>query len=403
MMSQDLIPLTQLGLPIPDALNDRAWHQSRAMRSVEAQWNIYLNQIAGQMLLSELQADFAAVTWWDNPPSNPVTVPSLWQFIRGTVLQLNQKRLVLLPTQTIDQGELVIPQEWVDIPAWAGDYFLAVQVDADAQWLHCWGYVTHQRLKAKAQYDPDDRTYRLDACDIIPDVTALWVVQRLNPTEVTQAAIAPLPAINTAAAANWQQRLVNARVPRLEIPFEQWGALVVDPAWRQGLADLQQGEMVVAAMSTTTTPITTQLGEWMQNVFTTGWQTVEEWLGNDLELALALRQTTLSAVPTVRRVKALRLPTQLLLLLLTITPDDDGVMAIQVQLRVSDRHQTIPADLNLELVAHSGTIVQAVQARDQDNAIQLRRFRSPVGTQFSIQVRLNGPSSEFTFSELFVV
>ncbi len=52
-----------------------------------------------------------------------------WQFVNGSVLELNGKRIVLLPSKAIDRSELVIPQEWVDIPAWAGDYFMAVQID----------------------------------------------------------------------------------------------------------------------------------------------------------------------------------------------------------------------------------------------------------------------------------
>jgi Protein of unknown function (DUF1822) len=393
-MSQDLIPITQLILPIPETINQFAWQQSRAYRSIDAQWHVYLNQIAAQVLLSDLQTDFPTATLAPDQSR-------LWPLVNGTVLQLNQKRLVLIPDKAIDQSELVIPQEWVDSPDCAGDYFLAVRIDPDEELLHCWGYVTHQRLKAKAQYAPDDRTYRLDAHHVIPDMSALWVVQQLNPTEVTQAAIAPLAAVSPAQAENLLQRLVNARIPRLEIPFALWGALITDRAWRDRLVALRQGE---TSLATEIAAATTQLSGWMQNAFTTGWQAVEDFFGSDAELAFALRQTAAApAVPTVRRVKALRLPEQLLLLLLTVEPDADGRMGIQVQLRASDRIQLIPADLSLELVSSHGDVVQSVQAREQDNAIQLPRFRSAIGTQFSIQVRWAGMPPEFTFSEAFVV
>jgi hypothetical protein len=404
VMSQDLIPITQLGLPIPNQLSDFAWQQGQLYRSSESQWNIYLNQIAGQLLWQELQTDFADVTWWDNPPPHQSTL--LWQFVQGTVLELNQKRLVLLPDRTIDRSELVIPQEWVDIPTWAGDYFLAVQIDPDEQFLHCWGYATHQQIKAKAQYLPDDRTYRLDAHDLIADIGALWVVQQLNPTEVTQAVIAPLPVVTPAAAANWLHYLGNVPTPRLAMPFEPWGALLVDPAWLQRLAAMRPTVAAVKSAITPaqTMPFATQLNDWLQNILTPGWQAIEDWLGNDTELGLALRQSPpLAAAPMsmVRRCKVLRLPEQVLLLL-TVEIDPDGLMGIQVQLRVADRDQTIPANLSLELVGRDGKIVQAVQARQQDNAIQLPRFRSPTGTPFSIQVQLNRRSPELTFSESFV-
>jgi Protein of unknown function (DUF1822) len=428
-MNLDLMPITQLVLPIPDEINQAAWTESGRYRSADVQWNIYLNQIVGQTLLPYLREDFPDMTLWQNiagaaAPMNDPSLLSIWQFVSGTVLELNHKRLVLIPDKSIDQREWVIPAEWVDIPDWAGDYFLPVQIDPDEQLLHCWGYLTHQKLKAKGHYAPDDRTYQIDAHDVIPDISALWVVQQLNPTEVTQAAIAPLPTVAPAQAEQYLQQLVSAPIPRLAIPFESWGALVSDRAWRQRLAALRQETTtaiteqttvtaeLTTAQSTTAQSAITQLNTWMQNVFTTGWQAIEDFLGDDPELAFAFRQTTAPAIPTVRRVKALRLPEQLLLLLLTVEQNEDGRMGVEVQLRVADsrrsstsaQYATIPVGLNLALVTTTGTIVQSVQARQADNAIQLSRFRSAPGTQFKIQVRLpEMPATEWTFSESFMV
>ena len=35
---------------------------------------------------------------------------------------------MLIPSEAIDDSELEVPQEWVDIPSWAADYYLAVQI-----------------------------------------------------------------------------------------------------------------------------------------------------------------------------------------------------------------------------------------------------------------------------------
>jgi Protein of unknown function (DUF1822) len=232
-MTLELIPITQLAIPISPSLSDLAWQQAQAYRSIEARWNSYLNQVASQSIAADLAEDFPQIRI--SPDVNT------WQFINGSILELNAKRIILVPSKAIDHSELVIPQEWVDIPAWVGDYFLAVQIDPDDQILHCWGYATHQMIKSQATYDPSTRTYNLDAHDLIADVSGLWVIQQLNPSEVTQTAITPLSAVTTTQAENLLQRLVAVPNPRLEIPFELWGALVSDHNWRQRLVALRQG------------------------------------------------------------------------------------------------------------------------------------------------------------------
>lgn len=384
-----LIPITQLALPIPAAMGDLAWQQAQVYPTSEARWNFYLNQIATQLLSEYLQADFPQLRIWAET--------NIWQFVSGSVLQLNQKRIVLLPARSIDNSELVIPQEWLDIPDWAGDYFIAVQIDPDAETLHCWGYLTHQMVKSKAIYDPRDRTYNLDAHNLIADVSGLWAIQALNPTEVTQTAIAPLATVNPVQAENLCTRLATAANPRLEIPFALWGALIVDRQWRQQLAQLRQGE---------TAPVANRLGEWLQNVFASGWQAVEDFVAEDGELAFALRQTA-AATPSIRRVKAIELAEQVFLLLVSIEPAatdpaDSSLedrLTIQVQLRTIDRTSTLPPALTLSLLSIDDELVRSVVTRDRDNAIQLPRFRSNSGTGFKLQVQ----SGTTTICESFLV
>jgi hypothetical protein len=379
-----LIPITQLALPIPAGMSDLAWQQAQADPTSEGRWNCYLNQIATQLLCEYLQADFSQVRIWEEA--------NIWQFINGSVLQLNHKRIVLLPSRSIDHSELVISQEWLDIPTWAGDYFIAIQIDPDAETLHCWGYVTHQMLKSKARYDAGDRTYHLDAHHLIADISGLWVIQQLNPTEVTQTAIAPLVSVDPVQAENLRQRLATVPNPRLEIPFGLWGALIADRQWRQQFAQLRQGETTV---QTDLTIAANQLSGWIQNVFATGWQAVEDFWGEDGELDFALRQTA-TVEPIVRRVKALQFAAadtlsndeRILLLLVSVAPETDERLGIQIQLRSSDRTETLPADLTLELRSNEDQVMRSITTRDRDNAIQLPRFRSASGTGFKIQVRL---------------
>jgi Protein of unknown function (DUF1822) len=378
-----LIPITQLALPIPVPMSDLAWQQAQAYQTSEARWNFYLNQVATQLLHEYLQEDFPQIRIWAEP--------NIWQFISGSVLELNAKRIVLLPSRSIDHSELVIAQEWLDIPDWAGDYFMPIQIDPDTETLHCWGYLTHQMMKSQARYDARDRTYQLDAHHLITDVSGLWAIQQLNPTEVTQAEIAPLTSVGTVQAENLRQRLATVPNPRLEIPFALWGALMSDRQWRQQLVQLRQGE-------TSLVPVANQLNGWFQQVFAAGWQAVGDFLGEG-ELAVALRQTAAPA-SIVQRVKALELPNnRVLLLLVSIEPESDERLGVQVQLRGLDRTSTLPPDLTLALLSSDDEVVRSITTRDQDNAIQLPRFRSNSGTGFKIQVQ----SGTTTFCESFLV
>jgi Protein of unknown function (DUF1822) len=386
-MTLELIPINQIALPIAELMSESAWQRSRNYPSIDGRWNVYLNEIATQSIVAYLQEDF--------PQIRISSQTDIWQFVNGSLLELNNKRLVLLPSKTIDNSELVIPQEWVDIPDWAGDYFLAVQIDPDTETLHCWGYTTHQRMKAKAQYDAIERTYHLDAHHLIPDVSGLWVIQQLNPTEVTQTEIAPLARVATTQAENLLQRLATAPNPRLEIPFALWGALVSDRTWRRRLVELRQGE---TSLATEFTAAATRLGGWLENVFTVGWQAVEDFLGQDAELAFAFRQGA-TTTPIVRRVKALQLAERVLLLLVSVEPETEQRLGVQIQLRSGDNIPTLPADLTLELLSSDDRVMRSVTTRDRDNGIQLPRFRSESGTEFKLQIR----SGETTLSESFLI
>ena len=174
---------------------------------------------------------------------NPNALPTFWSLLNGTALTLNTtERLVLLPTETIDRDEWRIPQEWIDIPSWSADYYLAIKVEPEDGWLQVWGHTTHHKLKAQGQYDGGDRTYCLAEPAIVADLNVLWVARELG-IEPTRAAVPPLPAIDVAQAENLIARLGNPAIttPRLEVPFSLWGALVEHGGWRQRLHERRQG------------------------------------------------------------------------------------------------------------------------------------------------------------------
>ncbi|MEL7243436.1 MAG: DUF1822 family protein [Cyanobacteria bacterium J06573_2] len=151
--------------------------------------------------------------------------------------------MVIIPSEAIHDSELRVPQEWVDIPSWSADYYLAVQVNIDDKLIRVWGYATHQQLKKKGNYEAGDRTYCLAGEDLIEDINILWLAQQLCPEEPTRSEVEPLPVLPLQRAENLLQRLSNSaiRTPRLEVPFSSWGALVEHGGWRKILYQRRQG------------------------------------------------------------------------------------------------------------------------------------------------------------------
>ncbi|CAA9586294.1 FIG00568972: hypothetical protein [uncultured Synechococcales cyanobacterium] len=235
-----LAALAQLWLEISPAEQSQAWQQSQRYSTSSSRWNAYLNQICLSAVLPWIgeECGSQAAPW----PA-PAALPSFWEVISGSAIAVDRTRFVLIPTETIDLSELRVPQEWVDIPEWAADYYLAVQIIPDEGLVRVWGYTTHQQLKASGSYDPGDRTYCLDEDNVIQDLSILWVARQLCPEEPTRGVLPSLPTLPLAQAESLLQRLGNPSVvtPRLAVPFELWAALLAHGGWRQRLYEQRQG------------------------------------------------------------------------------------------------------------------------------------------------------------------
>jgi hypothetical protein len=359
--------LNQPELPISDAVQEMAWQQSQSRPTPRAIWNTYLNQVCLETICPWLQAEFEV---------DPRVQFSAWEVLNGTALLVNQKRWILVPDKSVDCSELRVPQEWIDVPRLVGDYYIAIQVDPDDQITRIWGYTTHARLKTKGQYDAEDRTYALSSHEVIEDIYVLSVVQQLCPEEATRSQVNPFADMPPAQAENLLQRL--AQQPgdqiRLALPFALWGALLESETWSQRLLDAEPSASVVTA-----------LAQWFQNAFAETWQSVETFLSPE-QVAFNFRRAE-SPQATVQRAKVLQIADQPLLLVMALTQEDDGRVGIRIQLRSPDATRSLPEDLTLSLRSRMGDPIRSVQARSQDNSIQLQRFQCAIGTQFQVQVQ----------------
>jgi hypothetical protein len=229
-----------LVLEIANDVQNQARRKMQSFSNPASQYQGYINELCLLTILPWLREELtpqAAVY-----PSN-AALSSFWELLNGTAITLSGKRLILIPSEAMDLSELRVPQEWVDIHSLSGDYYLSVYVEPDDNYLRIWGYCTHAELKTKGNYDAGDRTYSLDASDIVEDITALVVAYQICPEEATKSPIAPLPILPQAQAQNLISRLGNPDIvrPRLHIPFQLWGALIEHGGWRQSLYQQRLG------------------------------------------------------------------------------------------------------------------------------------------------------------------
>ena len=235
---------THLVLELTQAAMDRAWSKTKSQTNNSAnaasRWQSYLNQVVLDAFLPWLQTEEDAAA---KVAFTQTEQASIWEVVNGTAIAIQDAKLVLIPTEAEDLSELRVPQEWVDIPQWSADYYLAVQVNVDAGYVRIWGYATHQQLKSTGDFSYSDRTYTLADDDLITDLNALWVARELCPDEVTQAALEPIAELTPAQADNLIERLASQSqlLPRLAVPFTTWAALIQNPRDCSRLAAARRG------------------------------------------------------------------------------------------------------------------------------------------------------------------
>lgn len=418
------------------AAQTAAWDGTQAYSNPTARWNAYLNLLCLQPFIHYLQ---------DHPKLQPLpltvccndaaTSPqswgsSIWEFVNGTALTLGQTRLALFPQEIGMDDELCVPQEWVDIDAWAVDYYLAFQVNLEEHWGRVWGYTTHRKLKQTADYDAMDRTYTLARDELIADLDVLWLArERCVPERL------PLPARSSLNPAQTENLLVrlgqpSPGSPRRDLPFDQWGALLADDRTRQELYQRRLGEFQ---------PVLLPLRRWlnvsdmslMERLRTAGWQRDRDVFGTAAAFRFAEtanreagnreagNQEAGNRGASIRWVKPIELelesPDRALALILTLDDEGTGIPEETVEtteetiwilpqvcfLPPVDPDAYLPFGLKLQVIdEESGAIFKEVQVEGYSNLINLDApFKGAPGDPFSIAIAIGDRS----YTERFTI
>jgi Protein of unknown function (DUF1822) len=362
------------------------WQQSQAGTNSWGRWNAYLNQLCLDTILPWLQAEYlpTATAWL---PS--AKLPMVWDLVTGAVITVGTTRIALIPTESIDLS-LEVPQEWMDIPSWAADYYLGVQVDSDNSHIHIYGYTTHQQLKTQGVYDPIDRTYCLDSDDLNPDLNGLWLTVDRYPVTATRAAIAPIPALASDRITPLIERLGNPSeiLPRLAVPFAIWAAIVEQPQLRQRLYQQRQ-----TGRSTATV---TRLSGWLQGQIEAIWQTLDLVLLPP-QISTAVRgDRSTSAASDLYRGKVYTLATGQIALVIGVTAISNIESRIDLQIHPAGGAAQLPGATSLRLLTTDGSEIGQASAAVTET-IQFQ-FRANAGEQFQIEIVCAGETRTESFA-----
>ncbi len=267
----------QLWLKITEEIQQKSWQRSQLYSNPTSRCQAYLNELCWQTFIPWLEAWLEEDSNQSNLIKTETSLFNIWEFVNGSAINLGQTKIALIPSETTDIEEFNIPQEWVDIPQWQGDYYLAIQVNldlCDQAWIRVRGYVNYQQLKAKGEYESNDRSYYISQEYLEEDITDIL----LSPQPIVQKnqeLVTPTE-LSLATANQLLDRLGNPSVytPRLAIPFPQWAILVTNSQWRQKLSGKRNEPAKISPFSLPAV----NLRQWLDQVVSTieeGWQTVE--------------------------------------------------------------------------------------------------------------------------------
>jgi hypothetical protein len=394
-METIMLTINELAIALPQSiileLSDsdiaQAWTSAQTYSYDGAKWTAYLNRLSLNALLPWLESLGKVQTDKD--------FDQIWEFVNGTRLFLDDKQIAIIPNNT-DIEEFCVPQEWIDIPTLSADYYLAVQVNPDDRYLRVWGFASHAQLKSSGQFNRYTRSYVLEQDEVLTELSAFEVCLELV-TETTEikAAIAPVSPLSSHDAEKLISHLARLSLysPRLDVPFEQWGALMANPVWRQQLytqrIDQAQTQQEVIR---SVVPAAANLNQWFEDVFEAGWQTIDRLFPpGSPTFALAFRNGRGATSPGIQRGKVIDLGIKLaghsvaLIVNLKQEPSQTKFIVLRVHPMGNSTH--LPKGLKLVLLNEFNINECEAEARDADDYIQIQ-FEANPGAHFSAKIFL---------------
>jgi Protein of unknown function (DUF1822) len=201
-----------------------------------------------------------------------------------------------------------------------------------------------------------------------------------------------------------------------QIPYDAWGdrigyvAVQLDQSLKQAtllgftqtvakevpLAEMRSLEDLLACMNRIQQLKPVNLMNWFDEVFDAGWQVIDEVL-NSQQLQLNFRSN--NTVPIERGQKidlGMQLAEQSVALVVTLPPEPDSEVDIQVQVYPMGNQTYLPPGLKLMLTDESEEVLLRAESREADNFLNFE-FSADLRELFSITVALGEASIKQSF------
>jgi hypothetical protein len=305
-------------IKLTENFKQKVWQKIKNIDNEVTRYRSYLNLLARRAFISWLGLMLEQEITDNIPLENHL---SIWEFVNGNALEINSTKIVLIPTETDDRNQISIPAEWLKIPDWVGNYYLAVEVNLDEDYLCFWGYTSYEKIINDSQLDTINYHYDLDEDFLENDLDLIILAYEYAEEKIPQ--IEPISLLSTVQKQELVSQIKDELFPRYYLDFSQWLSLISDPEICHNLYTLRQ-------------PI--HLSEWLnqqiESTIVQGWQQVENAIDN-------LFSPNLSLQPSF---SARRHPISLSEALEILTPNQDPetineTLAMIPSLAQSDRNQ----------------------------------------------------------------
>jgi Protein of unknown function (DUF1822) len=335
---------TNLRLLLPETLWLEPKHFERAKEISDRsndepqQWQAYLNALA--MLAFESWLKERLPTHYQMKHGNH-------EFVNGCYLKVGDFQLCVMATEHVLDEIIRVPKLVIEQPDLAAHFYVVVEVLEEQEQAIVRGFLQYNDLIAQANgmgIPKSEEFFLLPLLVWDAEINHLMVyIQHMNPSAT-------------------------------EMPIA-----LAQPTAPSNEAEPQHNS----------SNIRTRLSQWLHGVLDEGWQTVDTLINPEANLAWSTRNTSLGTKSGKLINLGMQLGDQAVILLVTVTPENEGKIGVNVQVLPAKGAQVLPPCLKLALFSALDKISQEVQSRGQDNYIQLKPFKGKPGTNFSVEVSLN--------------
>lgn len=258
--------INELKIILEDEIKHHTWQEVKNLSNDVTRHRGYLNLLCRKYFLNWLQG-VLNVSFTER--ENLIDYLSIWEFVNGSVIAVNDNRLVLIPTENQDKVSVSIPQEWLKIPEWVGSYYVIVGVNLEENYLDFWGYIGYEDLKERGELDSLNHVINLPYEYLETDLNLLALEYEYGWENIPQ--VSPLAVLSSQAKQDLMTVLENSLFPRLTVDFNIWLSLMDDFSFRHQLY-----------LSRQSISLSRLLREKTRDILDKGWQNIRDFMGNNI-------------------------------------------------------------------------------------------------------------------------